>query len=968
MTSEKDNLYSRQIGVIGKDTMLKLSNLKVFLLYLDTLGIEIAKCLCLLGIKTLYIYDCRKITDVNKGRNYGLYKSNKSDIVGESVISYLKSLNIYVDIKYESISDEILDKVDVVIQTKVNSKCNVFNLNERCRNFNVKYILGSVIGLTGYIYNDFGEKHVVTDQNGEKHKLSYISKIEKLDNNILLTLSDGDNNLTSGDLFKFQQPNIEQVFKLKNIENNNFMIEYNEDLYKLLSLCDNISIYEEKETLIINHKCLKKLLEENNYPDVLLNLENKDIKGLQKEVYEIISDPSKLLNSNYYPKHLVKGKHEFPIISSILGGIIAQEVVKITGKYVPLSQELLIDYTELYDRKNLYKSPSDKKKEDINNLLPKNIIKILEKLNIFLVGCGALGCEYLKLFSMLNMGINKKSKITVTDLDTIELSNLNRQFLFRGEDIGKFKSSVAKNRVLEFNNKMNIEDLTEAVGNNSEKIFNKCFWEKQDVVVNALDNIQARQYIDSKCLIYNKPLFESGTLGSKCNIQVIIPKLTKSYSETQDPVEKLIPMCTIKNFPFKIEHCIEWSLEIFNKYFNEVIKDIKELNKGGENFKNYIKLIDNEVIINNKLEILLDIAETLMEKKYENIVKFANQVYNKIFIIPTKELLDSYPIDKLNEDGTKFWSGNRLMPSLSKINYKLKLRFDFLEIFTEIYSKCLNIEYNKQHLINYINTFTQEYIDNNPIQYNKNNDLTKANDNLLNKLLSFKIDITNKYSEEIFEKDDDTNNHINIISIIANIRANIYNIKEITNLDCKLIAGKIVPALSTTTTLVTGLSIMEIIKYIYNYYYLDYKKENLEYKDTYINSAFNLYLQSESQKATKIITGNYNNLMGCVVKAIPEAFTNWDFIKLGRKKNNIENINNLIVYLNKKYNIEINMLLCEDIILYNSFNTVNINKTFNNIYNEVGKNKTEYLIIESSCFDNTGIPILTPKLIYCWDF
>ena len=45
-----------------------------------------------------------------------------------------------------------------------------------------------------------------------------------------------------------------------------------------------------------------------------------------------------------------------------------------------------------------------------------------------------------------------------------------------------------------------------------------------------------------------------------------------------------------------------------------------------------------------------------------------------------------------------------------------------------------------------------------------------------------------------------------------------------------------------------------------------------------------------------------------------------------------------------------------------------INKTFNNIYNEVGKNKTEYLIMESSCFDNTGIPILTPKFIYCWDF
>ena len=961
MNPEKDNLYSRQIGVIGKDTMLKLSNLNLFLLYLDTLGIEIAKCLCLLGIKTLYVYDCRKISDVNKGRNYGLNKSNKGDIIGESIISYLKGLNIYVDIKYEIITDEILKEVDVVIQTKINSNGNVFNLNERCRNLNVKYILGTVIGLTGYIYNDFGEKHIVTDQNGEKHKLSYISKIERLDNSILLTLSDGDNNLTSGDLFKFQEPNIERIFKIKNIENNIFKIDFYYKIYKMLSLCNNICIYEEKEILIIKHKCLKELLYENNYPDILINLENKDITGIHKEIYEIISKPSNLLNSNYYPKHLVKGKHEFPIISCILGAIIAQEVVKITGKYIPLSQELLIDYTELYDKKNLYKSPTDKKKEDINNLLPKNIIKILEKLNIFLVGCGAIGCEYLKLFSMLNMGINKKSKITVTDLDTIELSNLNRQFLFRGEDIGKFKSSIAKNKILEFNNKMNIDDLIESVGKNSEKTFNRSFWEKQDLIVNALDNVESRQYIDNKCLIYNKPLFESGTLGSKCNIQVIIPKLTKSYSETQDPVEKLIPMCTIKNFPFKIEHCIEWALDIFNNYFNEVIKDFKELNKGSDNFKNYINLLDNDIIINNKLEILVDIIDTFNENNYKNIVKFANIVYNKIFISPVKELLELYPIDKLNEDETKFWTGNRLMPSLLIDNYKLD---NFIEIFTEIFSKCINIEFNKEELLNYIKIYNKEYIDNISTDYDKNKDLKNANNNLLNKLLTFKININNKYTEQIFDKDDDTNNHINIITIIANIRANIYNIKEITNLDCKLIAGKIVPALSTTTSLVTGLSMMEIIKYIYNYYYLDYKKAKLQYKDTFINTAINLYLQSESQKATKIITGNYNNLMGCVIKANPEAFTNWDFINVNRRKHNIENISNLIVYLTKKYNIEINMLVCENMILYNSFNTVNINKTFLNIYNDLFKNKTEYLIMELSSFDNSGVPILTPKLIY----
>ena len=57
--------------------------------------------------------------------------------------------------------------------------------------------------------------------------------------------------------------------------------------------------------------------------------------------------------------------------------------------------------------------------------------------NIFVVGSGAIGCEHLKNFSM--MGCN----LIVTDMDTIERSNLSRQFLFRNTDIGKLKSVVA---------------------------------------------------------------------------------------------------------------------------------------------------------------------------------------------------------------------------------------------------------------------------------------------------------------------------------------------------------------------------------------------------------------------------------------------------------------------------------------------------------------------------------------------
>jgi ubiquitin-activating enzyme E1 len=65
--------------------------------------------------------------------------------------------------------------------------------------------------------------------------------------------------------------------------------------------------------------------------------------------------------------------------------------------------------------------------------------------------------------------------------------------------------------------------------------------------------------MDRRCVYYRKPLLESGTLGTKGNVQVVIPHLTESYSSSQDPPEKSIPICTLKNFPNAIEHTLQVS-------------------------------------------------------------------------------------------------------------------------------------------------------------------------------------------------------------------------------------------------------------------------------------------------------------------------------------------------------------------------------------------------------------------------
>jgi len=110
----------------------------------------------------------------------------------------------------------------------------------------------------------------------------------------------------------------------------------------------------------------------------------------------------------------------------------------------------------------------------------------------------------------------------------------------------------------------------------SSDTFSDFFYEKLNGVCNALDNVEARLYMDNQCIYHRKPLLESGTLGTKANSQVfplfhqsivivfsrfhnnhnsqvIIPFLTESYASSRDPPEKTIPVCTLHHFPNKVQ-------------------------------------------------------------------------------------------------------------------------------------------------------------------------------------------------------------------------------------------------------------------------------------------------------------------------------------------------------------------------------------------------------------------------------
>jgi len=127
-------------------------------------------------------------------------------------------------------------------------------------------------------------------------------------------------------------------------------------------------------------------------------------------------------------------------MAAFFGGFVAQEIVKFTGKYMPLKQWAHYDCFESLPATPVNREPMNSRYDDQIKIYGRETQEKLGAIKTFMVGAGALGCEYAKAFAMMGLGCGETGSVTVTDNDNIEVSNLNRQFLFRQPDVGSSKS------------------------------------------------------------------------------------------------------------------------------------------------------------------------------------------------------------------------------------------------------------------------------------------------------------------------------------------------------------------------------------------------------------------------------------------------------------------------------------------------------------------------------------------------
>ncbi|KAJ7182602.1 hypothetical protein C8R43DRAFT_967541 [Mycena crocata] len=203
----------------------------------------------------------------------------------------------------------------------------------------------------------------------------------------------------------------------------------------------------------------------------------------------------------------------------------------------------------------------------------------LADTKVLLVGAGGIGCELLKNIVLTGFG-----HITLLDLDTIDLSNLNRQFLFRKKDVKQSKALVAATTAAPFNPNVKI---TPIYGNIKEPQYDLEWFQQFDIVLNALDNLDARRHVNKMCMAAEIPLVESGTAGYLGQVQPLIKDKTECFDCIAKPTPKTFPVCTIRSTPSQPIHCIVWSKSyLMGQLFGEdedAVGELDEAEKQGEN-------------------------------------------------------------------------------------------------------------------------------------------------------------------------------------------------------------------------------------------------------------------------------------------------------------------------------------------------------------------------------------------------
>ncbi|KAH6814507.1 ubiquitin-activating enzyme 1 [Perilla frutescens var. frutescens] len=895
-----EDLHSRQLAVYGRETMRRLFASNVLVSGMQGLGVEIAKNLVLAGVKSVTLHDEGTVELWDMSSNFVFSEKDLGKNRALASVQKLQELNNAVAILTltTKLTKEQLSNFQAVVFTDINLD-SAIEFDEYCHNHQppIAFIKTEVRGLFGSAFCDFGPAFTVFDVDGEEPHTGIIASISN-DNPALVACVDDERlEFQDGDLVVFSEVrgmtelNDGKPRKIKNARPYSFFLE--EDTTSYGSYERGGIVTQVKQPKVLNFKPLKEAIKDAG--DFLLSDFSKfdrppllhlafqaldkfvsesgryPVAGSEEDAQKLISIASNMneklgdgklddINPKLLRHFAFGARAVLNPMAAMFGGIVGQEVVKAcSGKFHPLFQFFYFDSEESLPTEPI--DPSDFKPLNSRydaqiSVFGSKLQRKLEDAIVFVVGSGALGCEFLKNLALMGVSCGSHGKLTVTDDDVIEKSNLSRQFLFRDWNIGQPKSTVAASAALSINPHLHIEALQNRVGSETENVFDDAFWENLNVVINALDNVNARLYVDQRCLYFQKPLLESGTLGAKCNTQMVIPHLTENYGASRDPPEKQAPMCTVHSFPHNIDHCLTWARSEFEGLLE---KTPAEANAYLSNPSEYASAMINagDAQARDNLERVIECLDKERCESFQDCITWARLKFEDYFANRVKQLTFTFPEDAATSTGAPFWSAPKRFPRPLQLSTSDPSHLHFIMSASILRAETYGIPVpdwvkNPKKLA--------EAIDNVLVpDFQPKKDAKIVTDEKATSLATASVDDAAVINDLIlkleqcrkalppnfrmkpiqFEKDDDTNYHMDLIAALANMRARNYSIPEVDKLKAKFIAGRIIPAIATSTAMATGLVCLELYKVI------DGSHKVEDYRNTFANLALPLFSMAE---------------------------------------------------------------------------------------------------------------------------
>ena len=851
----------------------------------------LAKNIALAGVKSLTLYDPAPVAISDLSSQFFLQPQDVGKPRAEATAPRVADLNSYVPVTVHEGNNlvnnlEQLKRYQAVVLTLTPLK-EQLAIADFCHKNGIYLTITDTFGLFGYVFNDFGKNFTVGDPTGEdpvggivadiaedglvsaldesRHGLedgdfvtfSEVKGMEGLNNSAPRKVTvKGPYTFTIGDVSEFGTYKGGGIFQQVKMPKFVDFKPLDEQLKKPELMVSDFAKFDRPQQLHIGIQALHKFAEahEGQLPRPRNESDAQEVLKISNELASSQEDKVEL-DEKIIKELSYQARGDLNPLATLFGGIVAQEVLKgVSGKFNPVNQWLYFDSLESLPTSVTLSEESCKplgtRYDGQIAVFGKEYQDKLANTTQFLVGAGAIGCETLKNWAMQGLGTGPNGKIFVTDMDQIEKSNLNRQFLFRTKDVGRLKSECASAAVQGMNPELEgkIVTLRDRVGPDTEHIFNEEFWESLDGVTNALDNVDARTYVDRRCVFFRKPLLESGTLGTKGNTQVVLPRITESYSSSQDPPEKSFPMCTLKSFPNRIEHTIAWARDLFQTYFVGPPEAVNLYLSQPNYIEQTLKQAGNE---KQTLEHLRDFLVTDKPLTFDDCITWARHQFEAQYNNAIQQLLYNFPRDSQTSTGQPFWSGPKRAPTPLKFDSTNPTHLGFIVAAANLHAFNYGIKnpgadkgYYRKIVDNMIiPEFTPssgvkiQANDNDPDPNAAQEGSSSLDDGnqeiqrLVESLPSPKSLAGFRLTPVEFEKDDDTNHHIDFITAASNLRADNYEITQADRHKTKFIAGKIIPAIATTTALATGLVALE------NYKVVDGKDDIEQYKNGFVNLA-----------------------------------------------------------------------------------------------------------------------------------